>query len=124
MGRILDGPSQKGIRTMSTDFTQYHEHTEPHDGIGAADDTVTHLRTGEAMDTFTVRLPVSTLNILRGLARERKETTGAVIRRIIGNAVADHVSDDATVSVSDLRALIARAEEPHSPTTPDVRRAG
>lgn len=114
---------------MSTDFTQFQEHTEPHDA--GQDDTVTplrvsapHIGSGEAMNTFTVRLPVSVLEILRSVARERKETTGAVIRRIVENAVAEHVSDDATVPVSALRALIAEAEEPEGPTNPDVWRVG
>lgn len=64
--------------------------------------------TSEQMDSFTVRPPVSVLERVRHLAKNRGTSTGAVLREIVENAVSDSVDDGASVAVADLRALIAR----------------
>ncbi|MGV0624590.1 hypothetical protein [Mycolicibacter minnesotensis] len=65
--------------------------------------------TGEAMDAFTVRLPVALLDALRARAVTENVTTGQIIRRTLEAALSATVDDDKTIPVHKLRALIADA---------------
>lgn len=61
------------------------------------------------MTAFTVRLSQSTLEALRRAARDQKMTTGALIRKVLTEAVSDATSGEKTIPVSALRELIAQA---------------
>lgn len=63
----------------------------------------------EAMCAFTVRLPTHVLNQIRDIAEKQQRSTGAVMRTIIEQGVADSMSDDAVISVRELRKLISAA---------------
>ena len=63
----------------------------------------------EPMDAFTVRLPVSLLDILRERAAAEQVTTGRMIRRTLEAAISASVDDDKAIPVHELRASIAEA---------------
>lgn len=63
----------------------------------------------ETMSAFTVRLPNPVLEAVREIARRDNCTTGAAMRAIIERGVAEAKSDDAVVSVGELRRLISTA---------------
>lgn len=68
----------------------------------------------EAMSAFTVRLPTHVLHRVRTIAEREHISTGAAMRAIIEQGVAESMHDDAVVSVRDLRRLISSAHRPHS----------
>ena len=102
---------------MTTDYERLAHYYDTNDfSHEAAESTVEESpsRTApvvEPMDSFTVRLPVSLLDKVRSLAAEKGLPTGAMLRNIIQNAVAGETDDDATVSVAELRRLIATADK-------------
>lgn len=63
----------------------------------------------EAMSAFTVRLPTHVLNRVRAIAEQENCSTGAAMRAIIEQGVADSMSDDAVIPVRELRRLISSA---------------
>lgn len=86
------------------DFTTEAKKAEPVNmAAGSAD-------ANEPMDAFTVRLPVSVLETVRAIAAQEGESTGAILRRMVESAVAEHTSDQAVVPVSALRELISLAQ--------------
>lgn len=91
------------------DFSEEAKAAQP------AKDTPGSAGSAEPMDSFTVRLPVSVLEVVRKIAAEENETTGSIIRRMVENAVAEHTSDEATVPVSALRELISLAQDTDQP---------
>lgn len=64
---------------------------------------------GVPMEAFTVRLPITVLDHFRAQAKREGVTTGEVLRRVLQDASADQVDNDATITVRELRALIANA---------------
>lgn len=62
--------------------------------------------TGEAMESFAVRLPAAVLNQVRAQARKEKVSTGAVLRRLIESAL-NTPAEDKVIPVGELREIIA-----------------
>ncbi len=63
----------------------------------------------EPMVGITVRLPASTLDAARAIARKEGLKVTALLRQWIEQNVAEGADDNQTVRVSELRRLIARA---------------
>ena len=100
-------------RRSRNDFSAEIEMSADSEPENGAHDKAGH-NAAEPMSAFTVRLPTSVSNKVRDIAAQRGETTGLVLREIIETAVADAVDDDATISVAELRKLIATATDSES----------
>lgn len=64
---------------------------------------------GEPMEAFTVRLPAKLLDNLRAQAADQALPTGQLIRNLLESAIADQIDNDQTITVAQLRRLIASA---------------
>ncbi len=92
------------------ELRDYYDNTDLSDLIENAEEIEVPDRHGsEAMSAFTVRLPTHVLQAVRDLASRNGVSTGAAMRTIIEEGVAETVSDDAVVSVAELRRLISTA---------------
>jgi hypothetical protein len=63
----------------------------------------------EPMVGITVRLPATTLNAAREVAESKNLRVTALIRQWIEDGLAEQTDDARTVTVAELRRLIARA---------------
>lgn len=64
--------------------------------------------TGDPMVGITIRLPASTLDAARSIARQEGVKVTALLRQWIEQHVAEGADDDQMVSVAELKRLIAR----------------
>lgn len=92
------------------ELRDYYDNTDLSDLIDNAEETDLgdHVGPG-SMTAFTVRLPRQVLQSVRAIAQRDGVTTGAALRTIIEQSVAEQSSDDAVVSVAELRRLISTA---------------
>lgn len=94
------------------ELQDYYDNTDLSDLIDNAEEIEVPDRQGsEAMSAFTVRLPTHVLQAVRDLASRNGVSTGAAMRAIIEEGVAETVGDDAVVSVAELRRLISAARK-------------
>lgn len=100
---------------MSSEYDElrdYYDSTDLSHLINEAEETDLgdHVGPG-SMTAFTVRLPRHILQSVREMAQRDGVTTGAALRSIIEQGVAEQSSDDDVVSVRELRRLISAARK-------------
>ena len=93
------------------ELREYYDNSDMTEVMADAEPTDFGDQSGvEAMSAFTVRLPTHVLNTVRDIARREGRTTGAILRAIVEEGVAEETSDEAVVKVSELRRLISSAK--------------
>lgn len=91
------------------ELAEHYDNTDLSAQIEASEPAAPAVTAGasEPMEAFTVRLPVTLLDVLRERAAAEGIATGQMIRRTLEEAVSEIVEDDQVVPVRELRALIA-----------------
>ena len=85
---------------------EHYDNTDTSAELGKAELDTTIV--GEPMVGITIRLPASTLDAARVIARKDGVKVTALLRRWIEQNVAEGTDDEQMVSVAELKRLIAR----------------
>jgi hypothetical protein len=89
------------------DLREYYDNNDQSAALAAA--TWETSTVDEPMVGITVRLPATTLNAAREVAESKNLRVTALIRQWIEDGLAEQTDDARTVTVAELRRLIARA---------------